>query len=381
MEMFRRFSTHSPCKICGSSSSILSKNLGICRNCILKHTEEALKLTHKVHFASRTPYTLPETPPQSPAGLKCGLCVNECRIGVQETGYCGLVVNKNNQLIRNAGTPDIGLLSWYYDPLPTNCCAFICPAYGHGYPRWAYQDGPEHGYTNLAVFYGACSFDCLFCQNAQYREMPQQLKPLISAKELVSNVHKRVACICFFGGDPGPQMLHSLAVSKLARDLAEREKRILRICWETNGCMSWNLMERAVQFALKSGGSIKIDLKSYHESLNIALCGVTNHRTLENFKRIKPFLKERCEVPLLYGTTLLIPGYVDEAEVRQIARFIANIDPTIPYSLLGFYPHFVMNDLPMTSRAHAERCLKAAEEEGLTRVRIGNKHLLSNIDY
>ncbi len=369
------------CKLCGSNKLLVSKNLGVCRECILSRSKEALELIMQVHVASRKPYNLPAMPPKSPKGLKCGLCVNDCRLGENEIGYCGLVVNKNNRLVRRAGTSERGLLDWYYDPLPTNCCAFICPAYGYGYPKYAYKDGPEHGYANLAVFYGACGFNCLFCQNSQYRYMPERLEPIISAAELVSKAHKRVSCICFFGGDPGPQMLHSLAVSKIAAELAKREKRILRVCWETNGSMNWPLLEKAVNFALKSGGTIKIDLKAFHEPLNQALCGVTNQQTLENFKNIQPYLEERPEVPLLFGTTLLVPGYVDEDEVRHIARFIADIDPTIPYSLLGFYPHFIMDDLPTTSKAHAERCLQAAREEGLSRVKIGNVHLLSKVEY
>jgi pyruvate formate lyase activating enzyme len=80
--------------------------------------------------------------------------------------------------------------------------------------------------------------------------------------------------------------------------------------------------------------------------------------------------------PLLVASTLLVPGYIDEAEVRSIARLIASIDPAIPYSLLAFYPHFYMPDLPLTQRAQAQQCLLAAREEELENVRLGNVHLL-----
>jgi pyruvate formate lyase activating enzyme len=63
-------------------------------------------------------------------------------------------------------------------------------------------------------------------------------------------------------------------------------------------------------------------------------------------------------------------------EVRKSAHFIAKLNPDIPYSLLAFYPCFVLNDLPTTSYAHAMRCLEAAKEAGLKNIRIGNKHLL-----
>jgi pyruvate formate lyase activating enzyme len=63
--------------------------------------------------------------------------------------------------------------------------------------------------------------------------------------------------------------------------------------------------------------------------------------------------------------------------VERIASFIASLNPYIPYSLLAFYPHFYMNDLPTTSRQQAKECLEVAKRAGLKRVRIGNPHLLS----
>jgi len=71
-----------------------------------------------------------------------------------------------------------------------------------------------------------------------------------------------------------------------------------------------------------------------------------------------------------------VPGYIDADEVFKIARFIASLDKNIPYSLLGFYPHFHMRDLPTTARQQAHACVEAATAAGLTRVHIGNIHLL-----
>ena len=106
------------------------------------------------------------------------------------------------------------------------------------------------------------------------------------------------------------------------------------------------------------------------------MTGISNKRTLENFSRVAERTKERPVPPFLIASTLLVPGYIDENEVRGIARFIASINPDIPYSLLAFYPHFYMSDLPLTSKVLSERCLRAAREGGLENVRIGNVHLL-----
>lgn len=86
---------------------------------------------------------------------------------------------------------------------------------------------------------------------------------------------------------------------------------------------------------------------------------------------------ERPVPPLLIANTLLVPGYIDEEEIRNIADFICSIHPEIPYSLLAFYPHFYMSDLPLTSKKLADGCLAVAREAGLEKVRLGNVHLFA----
>jgi pyruvate formate lyase activating enzyme len=72
-----------------------------------------------------------------------------------------------------------------------------------------------------------------------------------------------------------------------------------------------------------SGGLIKFDLKAWNESVHYALCGVTNGKTLENFKALSKLVQQRPEPPFLIASTLLVPGYVDEMEVAGIASYIA----------------------------------------------------------
>ena len=73
---------------------------------------------------------------------------------------------------------------------------------------------------------------------------------------------------------------------------------------------------------------------------------------------------------------MLVPGYVGKEEVAGIAGFISSLDSDIPYALLAFHPDFLMTDLPVTSRRQAMECLEAARAAGLSRVRLGNIHLL-----
>ena len=361
------------CKKCGKTSEQIAEVLAFCAECIRQANEDMLAELEEIHARSRESFGLPARPPAAPDGLPCGLCQNRCRIPIGGRGYCGVRRNENGRLV--GGTAREAAVSWYYDPLPTNCVAdWVCPAdSGAGYPRWAHQRGPEQGFCNLAVFYQACTFNCLFCQNWHYRERSLS-GDIHTAAELADSVTPSTSCICFFGGDPTCQLPHAIAAAKLAR--RQNSQQILRICWETNGSMSAQLLDEMLKLSLESGGCVKFDLKAMDENLHLALCGVGNHRTLENFARAAERISQRPQPPPLIASTLLVPGYIDVREVKAIASFIADLDPNIPYALLGFHGNFLMRDLPATSWQQAESCLETAKAAGVRNVRLGNVHIL-----
>jgi len=350
-----------PCSLCGQRTSLVTATLSVCVDCIRQRPEEARPAMISAQRVSRQEFRLPLAAPTD-GNVVCPLCVNACRMAEGERGFCNLREAQGGKLVHLAGTPAKGLLHWYFDPLPTNCVA-----------AWVCEGSQRRGQKNLAVFYGACTFNCLYCQNWHYRQM-NPVGPGMSAQELADCADVRTFCACYFGGDPTPQMPHALATSRI---LAQRG---VRICWETNGSMHPRLLEQAVQLSLETGGCIKFDLKAFDDNLHRALTGVTNKRTLENLSRAASYVSQRPDPPLLVASTLLVPGYVDAKEVGHIAHLIANLNPDIPYTLLAFAPHFFMPDLPRTSLRHAQEAEEAARMAGLTRVRVGNRHLLSR-DY
>ncbi len=364
------------CMLCEKMDPGVSTILPYCYRCIRERFSEIKGALEEIHGSSRTSFHLPKRPYKSEGGLPCHFCVNQCLMNPGEIGFCGMRENKNGKIFHLGGSSLKGILDWYHDPLPTNCVgAWICPGGSKcGYPEFSHSKGPEVGYKNLAVFYRSCTFNCLFCQNWQFRDksVPQKY---ITAMDLASAVDSETSCICYFGGDPTPQLPHAVKASRIA--LRNRKGRILRICWETNGTMSRSLLSRMLDLSLHSGGCIKFDLKAFDERINIALCGVTNKRTLENFQWLSQFINKRPDPPLLIASTLLIPGFIEVDEVKKIAGFIASLDKSIPYALLGFAPNFLMYDLRTTSKKQANECYEAAKAEGLERVRIGNLHLLS----
>ncbi|MHA1304478.1 MAG: radical SAM protein, partial [Candidatus Heimdallarchaeaceae archaeon] len=292
--------------------------------------------------------------------------------------FCGLRTATKEAKLDSLTTSNIAVLDHYLDPLPCNCCAaWFCPAgTGKGYPEFAYREGAEMGYYNLSIFFYGCSFDCLFCQNYHHKNISRTKQVDIAKLVNVFRNNSRVSCVCFFGGSPEPQFPFALKLSKHLLEAAKETNRIMRICWEWNGYGSPRLIRKAAQYSIESGGNIKFDLKAFNPSIHKALTGVDNTKVLENFKMVgEEFFSQRPDLPVLNATTLLVPGYVDEVEIENLASFIASIDENIPYSLLAFHPQFEFFDLGYTSAQFAERCYRIASKY-LKNVNIGNKHIL-----
>ncbi len=346
------------CLICHRISEGMASAIGLCPSCSRRSSPAALLRAEAAHRDARATFDLPVTPPRDTDGIQCRLCSNECVIGEKEYGYCCLRTVSQGRLTHLAGTPDRGFLEWYRDPLPTNCVA-----------DWVCTGSRQRGRHNLAVFYASCTADCLFCQNWHFRTV-RPGAGAISASRLAAAANTETYCVCYFGGDPASQMPHALAAS------SRLASRGVRICWETNGTMHPKLLDAALRYSLETGGCIKFDLKAYHDDLNRILTGISNRRTLENFERAARRFGERPEPPLVIASTLLVPGYVDSAEVGRIAQFIASLNPKIPYALLAFAPQFRMADMHPTSLHHAAKAEAAAKAAGLVNVRIGNRHLL-----
>jgi len=328
-----------------------AEHIGMCLSCIRSSDGDFARL----HAPVREACGLPATPPRTPGGRRCRLCANECSMGDGESGFCGLRAHHAGTLtplVPHGTAPAYA----YLDPLPTNCCAaWFCPG------------SEEPGY-NLAVFLYGCSFNCLFCQNALHKMV--RTAPSLTEDELVRRAcDSSVRCICFFGGSPEPQFPFAL---RAARRVIRECTRPVHICWEWNGAGNTRLALAAARLSMETGGTVKFDLKAFDLSLHRALCGTGNERTLENFRRIAAITQG---TDTLTATTLLLPSYLDAAEVGKIARYIASFDDDIPYSLLVFHPDYLLTDLPVTPRAQVEACVAVARQY-LNRVNVGNMHLL-----
>ncbi len=346
---------------------IVSKAIGICGDC-LRQRDEPPASVMRVHQNQRLKDGLAPLVPAA-GDIVCPDCGNHCRMVEGQRGFCNLRAAERGEVVHRFGKSAV--VSWYFDPLPTNCVAdWVCRVKDK-----RMTDDATARLKNLAVFYGSCNSDCLFCQNASYRLMMAAGRPLMSPEQLADVADDRTACVCYFGGDPACNPRHALDVSEILYDRWQ-----LKVCYETNGNMSSQWLVRTVNMVKKSGGTLKFDLKAVTPSLYSALTGVSNGQVLRNFRKVAAMMDEP-DGSSLVASILLIPGYLDLGELHDLFRFIASCGRGIPTALLGFSPKYLMSDLPRTSRAHAQAAYAAAKEEGLENVRIGNTGLLGTDSY
>jgi pyruvate-formate lyase-activating enzyme len=98
----------------------------------------------------------------------------------------------------------------------------------------------------------------------------------------------------------------------------------------TNGSA---LNEKTVKELEKVGlSSIRMSIKAYDANIHQVYTGQTNRQVLDNFMLLA---KSRIKLTV---ESILIPGLIEYDEIERIAKFIASIDPTIPYRIDGFVP-------------------------------------------
>jgi pyruvate formate lyase activating enzyme len=151
---------------------------------------------------------------------------------------------------------------------------------------------------------------------------------------------------------------------ELALDTARlAEPKGLRNVFVTNGYMTEDCLR-------KIGSSLhgaNVDLKSFSDTFYKEQCGARLEPILHSIKTMKD-LGIWVEV-----TTLLIPGMNDSREeLGDLAKFLADLDPNIPWHISRFHPTYRLTQVPPTSAESIHRAREIGYEMGLKYVYSGN---------
>ena len=270
----------------------------------------------------------------------CELCFHHCKLDEGQTGLCRARGCRDGSVVPlNYGK----LTGLALDPIEKKPLRRFRP-----------------GSFILSVGSFGCNLRCPFCQNHEismasegelYTEWfsPEQLAD--RAVELVPRGNIGVA---YTYNEP-------LVGYEYVRNLATliHERGLVNVL-VTNGMIE----ETPWRALLPSIDAANIDLKGFTAAWYKRLGG-----DLDTVKRSIILAAEQCHTEV---TTLLVPGENDSVdEIRELARWLAGVDPDIPLHLSRFFPRYQMMDrLPES----VERVYRLADEARayLTYVYTGN---------
>ena len=280
---------------------------------------------------------------QDDGQLICGLCNHHCRIKEGGRGFCQVRENRQGTLYSLVYGR---LVAENIDPVEKK-------------PLFHMQPGSR----SFSISTVGCNFRCQHCQNSSISQYPRLHKNDIigeqwSPEEVVATAHRQ-ACQSISYTYVEPTIFYEFAYD--CAGLAKEEG--IKNIYVSNGYMS---SEVSRHLAPRLDG-INIDIKAMSEKFYQQVCKARLAPVLENVHLFKE-LGVWVEV-----TTLLIPGWNDSSqELQQIARFIHDVDPDIPWHVTAFRPSYKMMDRGPTPVSSLRMARKIGKEEGLRFVYEGN---------
>jgi pyruvate formate lyase activating enzyme len=143
-----------------------------------------------------------------------------------------------------------------------------------------------------------------------------------------------------------------------------KENTNLWVLIETNG---YGLTAENLDMLRDSGtDSFWLDIKAENSDRHQWLTGCDNQWILQLPEEM---LKRNFVVEVL---SLYIPEVVEAEELGRIASRLAAVDPTIPFTILAFFPQYKMKDTPTPTVEDMVRAYENAKAAGLTSIRLGN---------
>lgn len=139
------------------------------------------------------------------------------------------------------------------------------------------------------------------------------------------------------------------------------------VLFETNG---YGLTPNTLDILQRAGiDSFWLDIKAYDDEVHRRLTGVSNSYIL----KLPEALKNRGFV--LEVLSLFIPGWVETDQIAKIAKELAAVDPYIPFTILAFFPEYKLRNVPPPTMWQMIEAYRAARDEGLRKIKLGNLHL------
>lgn len=275
--------------------------------------------------------------------VQCHLCAHECVIDPGSRGICMVRENRGGVLYSLVYGK---IISQNIDPIEKKPLFHFLP-----------------GSRSYSIATVGCNFQCQHCQNYEISQYPRLYKGSLPGQEVTpadivaAAAATRCASISYTYTEPTIFGEFAYDTAALARQQG------IRNVFVSNGYMT----PRSATALAEVIDADNIDLKSFSDSFYRKICKARLQPVLDTIALMKK-LGVWIEV-----TTLIIPGLNDaDEELRQIAHFLLEIDPGIPWHVSAFYPTYKMLDRPRTPAATLRRARQLGLEAGLRYVYTGN---------
>ena len=275
--------------------------------------------------------------------VHCLLCNHHCLIKEGKRGLCGVRENREGRLYSLVYARPIAT---HVDPIEKKPLFHFLP-----------------GSRSFSLATAGCNFRCLFCQNADISQLPQDQGKIpgeeVPPEDIVAAA-RQAGCqsIAYTYTEPTIFFEYAQDIALLA------EAQGLKNVFVTNGYMSTEALQ-AIHPLLHGAN---VDLKAFREAFYQKQCGAKLAPVLKTLKTMKE-MGVWLEI-----TTLIIPTLNDsKEELRELATFILQeLGPETPWHISRFHPTFRLIDLPVTPVKTLQQAWEIGREVGLHYVYTGN---------
>ena len=274
--------------------------------------------------------------------VRCLLCNHRCIIREGQRGICNVRENRSGRLVSLVYGK---VIAGHCDPIEKKPLFHFLP-----------------GSLSYSIATVGCNLKCLFCQNADISQMPVDHGSIMGEdtrpEEIVQDaLRTHSATIAYTYTEP-------TIYFELAKDTAVMAaSQGIKNVFVSNGYMTKECLKEMHPYL----DAANIDLKAFSEDFYKKQCGAKLGpvlRTLETMKEMGVWLEV---------TTLLIPGLNDsEKELRDLSRFLAQLDPDIPWHISRFHPTYKLTHISSTPPERIRLARSIGYEAGLKYVYTGN---------
>ncbi|MGQ9619653.1 MAG: AmmeMemoRadiSam system radical SAM enzyme [Bacteroidales bacterium] len=278
---------------------------------------------------------------ETPRGIMCRICPNECELKEGELSKC------NNRRVIKSKLYTMA----YGNPCSVNIDPVEKKPLYHFFP----------GTRAYSIATAGCNLACLNCQNWSISQTsPDKTRNIPLPPEEVVDQCLKLKCksIAYTYSEPVSFYEYSYDTAILARAAG------IKNIYKSNGYINREPLEKLCEVL----DGANIDLKSFNESTYLRLSGGKLQPVLDSLKIY------RDNGVWLEITNLIVPTWTDKPEeIRNMCRWLyKNGFSNTPLHFSRFYPVYKLEQLPPTPIDILNQAAKIAADEGLKYVYIGN---------